>query len=73
MKPAPLWRTTLEFKMKTVKRSELSNLRMAAGNEQRIGIVIDDGVVKEWVGIGWIDLGPADAEDEKKYPKVVED
>lgn len=45
------------MKKKTIKRNELSNIRMAAGNEKRISKVICDGHVKEWVGIGWIDLG----------------
>jgi hypothetical protein len=53
--------------MKTVKRGELSNLRMAAGNENKYSIVIVDGRVKEWVGIGWIDLRQATEADRKKY------
>ncbi len=58
--------------MKTVKRSELSILKMAAGNEKKYSIVIIDGVKKEWVGIGWIDIGKPTAKDRITYP-VVED
>lgn len=57
--------------MKTVKRSKLSNLRMAAGQEKHYDVVILDGRVKEWVGIGWIDLREAADKDKKKYPTVV--
>lgn len=56
--------------MKTVKRSELSNLRMAAGNEKKYESVIDGGDLKSWVGIGWINEGAADAEDLAKFPTV---
>lgn len=56
-----------------VKRSELTNLRMVAGNDRKYDKVIIDGRVKEWVGIGWIDLGvPSDA-DRLLLPEVVED
>ena len=57
--------------MKTVRRSELNNLRMAAGNEGKYDIVILDGMVKQWVGIGWIGGTKATKEDIKKYPTVV--
>ncbi len=57
--------------MKTIKRSELSNLKMSTG-KNKPQIVICDGYVKEWVGIGWIDLRKATKADEKKYPKAVE-
>lgn len=56
----------------TVKRSELQTWRMVAGNEDTYPIVIDNGVKKEWVAIGWIDAGPASDEDKKLYPEVVE-
>ena len=58
--------------MKTVKRSKLSNLRMTAGQEKKYSVVVVDGRVKEWVGIGWIDLREATAEDREKYPVAVE-
>lgn len=58
--------------MSTIKRSELSNLRMVAGNEKRITHVILDGEVKMWMGIGWVTLRTATSEDFTLYP-VVED
>ena len=36
---------------KTVKASELSKLRMAAGNEKKYDTVIHNGEVKDWVFI----------------------
>lgn len=59
--------------MSTVKRSDLSTWKMVAGNEDHITSVIDDGVKKTWVGIGWITDGPATAEDVVTYPLVIED
>lgn len=55
-----------------IPRGELSNLRMAAGNEKKFTVVIDDRTVKEWVGIGWVDLRRATADDIAKYPRVGE-
>lgn len=56
--------------MKTIKRSEVSNLRMVAGNEMEHGVVIDGDDVKEWVGIGWITTRTATDEDRKTYPTL---
>lgn len=56
--------------MKTVRASELSKFRMVAGNEKKYRFVIDDGIVKDWVGIGWVDVGKATKEDYEKYPVV---
>lgn len=53
-----------------VQRRELTTIRMVAGNENLHPIVIDDRTVKEWVGIGWIDLRRATADDFTKYPLV---
>lgn len=57
--------------MKTVKYNQVSNRAMVAGNEKKIGFIIHNGVVKQWVGIGWVELREATADDKKKYPKVV--
>ena len=57
--------------METVRATELSKFRMVAGNEKIYSLVIDEGIVKNWVGIGWVDVGPATEEDYKKYPTVV--
>ena len=57
----------------TVSRSELSTIKMAAGNEKRFGTVIMDGIVQEWAGIGWISNGvPATKRDYKNYPEVID-
>ena len=56
----------------TVKRSELGTLRMAAVNEHKYNKVIVDGIVREWVGFGWIDLDKATEEDSQKYPTLVD-
>jgi len=58
--------------MKTVKRSDLSTWKMLAGNEDVYNKVIDDGIVKEWGAIGWIDIGPPSDEDKATLPTVVE-
>lgn len=55
----------------TVPRAELSNLRMAAGNENKYPVVIVDGVLKEWVGIGWIDIDTATEQDYDRVPEAV--
>jgi hypothetical protein len=57
--------------MKTVRSSELQTIRMTAGNEKKYPTVIDDGVVKDWVAIGWIDMREATKEDYEKFPVVV--
>jgi len=56
--------------MKTIKRSEVSNLRMVAGNEKKHTHVIEDGMLKQWVGIGWVELRPATDEDRNTYPTL---
>jgi len=59
------------MKTKTVKISKLSTLKMTCGNEKKYSVVIHEGMRKQWVGIGWVDEGPATAADKKRYPKVV--
>jgi len=58
------------MKNKTVKRSELSTMKMVAGNEKKYDAVIVKGVVMEWVGIGWIET--KEKPDPNKYPTAVE-
>lgn len=57
--------------MKTVAAEKLSIRAMVAGNENKFSKVIDDGVLKEWVGIGWIDCGRATKAQRQQFPKVV--
>lgn len=50
---------------------ELSTLMMGSGGKDKPNLVIQDGIIKRYVGIGWIDEGNATKEDYKKIPKVV--
>jgi len=64
------------MKKRTIKRSELSTISMVAGKEKRIKCVLMPPQVlhrHRWVGIGWVDEGPATEADLKKYPTVIED
>jgi hypothetical protein len=56
-------------KPKPVSYRDVSTLAMTSGNEKKLSKVIHEGILKEWVGIGWIDLRPATKEDSKKYPE----
>jgi hypothetical protein len=56
--------------MKTIDAKKLSNVAMVNGNEKRYSIVIHNGILKEWVGIGWIELRKANAADRSNYPRV---
>ena len=58
--------------MSTVLRSDLSNLRMVAGNEKKYNRVVDGNMLLEWVGIGWCKFRVATARDKAIYPTVVE-
>jgi len=59
-------------KITTVHASDLTLVKMDAGGEKRHKIVVDtDGILKEWVGFGWIDLRPASEADRGRWPRVV--
>jgi hypothetical protein len=49
---------------------QVSTLGMTTGGEKRHPIVIHDGLLKDWVGIGWVTLRTATVADARKYPKV---
>ena len=51
----------------TVPLSKLNNLSMVAGYEKRVHKVIHNGVLKEWVGIGWVTL-EHEKPDPDKHP-----
>lgn len=53
-----------------VTAKELSNLRMAAGNEHKYDRVVLDGKVKAWVGIGWVEERGALPSDYDNLPVV---
>lgn len=57
--------------MKTIPVSEVSNIKMARSNEKKYSVIIHNGVVKEWVAIGWIELRKATDEDKEKYSVTV--
>ena len=56
--------------MKKIPRSELSTIRMVAGNEKKYSTVIVDGVIKDWVGFGWVGEDTPTAEQRKTIPEV---
>jgi len=58
--------------MKKIPFSAVSTLKMVSGNEKKYSKVIHDGVLKEWVGIGWIELRTATKVDKLRYPTVSE-
>lgn len=56
--------------MTQIPAKELTNMAMVNGNESLYKVVIDTGIIKEWVGIGWIELRKANPADYKKIPEV---
>ena len=62
---------TKKKKKLTVNASELSNIRMVAGNENKYSKVIVGSELKEWVAIGWITLRKATPADADTYPRVI--
>jgi hypothetical protein len=59
-------------KVKTVRASDLTLLKMVAGGEKKHRIVVDtDGILKEWVGFGWVNLREATKADRERWPRVV--
>lgn len=62
----------LDAKIRTVSVHETSSLRMAAGNEKHLTKVIEEGKLKEWVGIGWVEeTEPLTLNQALTYPWVV--
>lgn len=57
--------------IKYINPEELSNVKMVAGKEKRISLVVDMvPMVKRWVGIGWVTEREATAADIKRLPVV---
>lgn len=48
----------------------LSNIHMTLRGENVHPVVIHNGMVKRWVGMGWVTEEPATAEDRAKYPEA---
>ena len=55
-----------------VASSELSAVKMTAGNEKRYPQVILDDVVHRWVGIGWVEEGAPTIGQRNCLPRVVQ-
>lgn len=56
---------------RTVSARDCSIVAMCDGRgEKTHSTVIQDGRKMHYVGIGWIDEGPASDADKKKYPTV---
>jgi len=58
--------------VKTVHIKNLSTIAMTTGGEKKYTKVIHNGILKEWVGIGWVDIRKATARDRATYPTVKE-
>jgi len=57
-------------KPEPVNARELSNTKMSNGNVELFPKVIDHGIVKDWIGMGWVNSHAASEEDYFKYPEV---
>ncbi len=58
-------------KPRTVTPRQCAIISMCDGRgEKTHSTVIDEGIVKDYVGIGWIDIRKATSDDYKKYPTV---
>jgi hypothetical protein len=58
--------------MKTVSYRDIATAVVAAGRGKRLNHVIHNGFLKQWVGIGWIEIRLATPADYEKYPQVEE-
>ncbi len=62
--------------MITIKLSELNKFKMATNPPECVVKsnfqVILDGRIKEYVGIGWIDIAPATPKDFETIPQVID-
>ncbi len=59
-------------KKKTVTRKKCTYIAMVNGNEKNHPRIIMGGIVKNWVGFGWVDEGKATAKHKKMYPTLVD-
>ena len=57
--------------MKTIPRKDLTNIKMVCSNEKKVDLVIIDGRVMRWVGIGWVDEGVPTPGQKKRLPVAV--
>lgn len=57
---------------KTIPASECSIAKMVGVNEHKFTKVIHNGVVKQWVGIGWVSEGEPTKAQKETLPQVVD-
>jgi hypothetical protein len=60
-------------KLKTIPASKLSTISMVAGGEKKHPRVIHEGILKNWVGFGWVNERKATNKDKQTYPTAIED
>lgn len=60
----------MKKKPKPVTYDQVRTISMTSGGENKISRVIHDGVVKNWVGIGWVEERKATPSDYFRYPEV---
>ena len=60
----------------TFSRSDVGTIKMSTNPPKEIvnaGYrIIHDGMVKHWVGIGWVEERPAEREDYENIPQIVD-
>lgn len=60
------------MKAEPIPRKDATNIAMVNGNEATITHIIQDGMVKEWVGIGWVELREATPADYESIGELEE-
>ena len=55
-----------------LRRRECENIRMTTGGENKFDLIIDRGMVKRWVGIGWVSEGPASRDQRRTLPTLID-
>jgi len=60
----------MKSKPKPVTLAQVETIHMVQGGEQKISRIIHEGMVKNWVGIGWVTEGKAKPADYFKYPEL---
>lgn len=65
-----MMKTKRKTKQKTISAKRCSTLAMVTHNDEP-DLVIDEGMVKRWVGFGWVTEREAKKRDYKEYPLVV--
>lgn len=53
----------MPLRYKLVPIEELSNIKMASGNEKKVKTIVHNRFLKTWVGVGWVTERPATRSD----------